>query len=75
VASMSKGSSPAALTRKNGKSRANDRLDHNIMASDGGPLNPTWTEWLQGFPLGWTDCEDLETPLFPRSQSGSEGGS
>jgi hypothetical protein len=21
----------------------------------GGPLNPTWVEWLQGFPLGWTE--------------------
>ena len=20
-----------------------------------GPLNPTWVEWLMGFPLGWTD--------------------
>jgi len=24
----------------------------------GGKLNPTWTEWLMGFPLGWTDLED-----------------
>ena len=24
----------------------------------GGPLNPTWIEWLMGFPLGWTDLED-----------------
>ena len=23
-----------------------------------GQLNPTWVEWLQGFPLGWTDLED-----------------
>lgn len=22
----------------------------------GGQLNPTWVEWLMGFPLGWTDC-------------------
>lgn len=22
----------------------------------GGSLNPTWVEWLMGFPLGWTDC-------------------
>ena len=20
----------------------------------GGPLNPTWVEWLMGWPLGWT---------------------
>ena len=23
----------------------------------GGPLNPTWVEWLMGFPLGWTDLK------------------
>jgi hypothetical protein len=23
----------------------------------GGKLNPTWVEWLMGFPLGWTDLE------------------
>lgn len=22
----------------------------------GGALNPTWVEWLMGWPLGWTDC-------------------
>jgi DNA (cytosine-5)-methyltransferase 1 len=25
-----------------------------------GQLNPTWVEWLMGFPLGWTDLEDSE---------------
>ena len=28
----------------------------------GGQLNPMWVEWLMGFPLGWTDLEDSETP-------------
>ena len=23
-----------------------------------GKLNPTWVEWLMGFPPGWTDLED-----------------
>ena len=27
-----------------------------------GPLNPAWVEWLMGFPVGWTDCEDSATP-------------
>ena len=27
-----------------------------------GQLNPTWVEWLMGFPLGWTDLKDSETP-------------
>ena len=28
----------------------------------GGKLNPTFVEWLMGFPLGWTVCEPSETP-------------
>jgi hypothetical protein len=28
----------------------------------GGQLNPTWVEWLMGFPPGWTDLEPSETP-------------
>ena len=27
-----------------------------------GKLNPTWVEWLMGFPPGWTDLKDLATP-------------
>lgn len=27
----------------------------------GGRLNPTWVEWLMGFPLGWTDLGASET--------------
>lgn len=67
VASMSKGSSPNSLTRKDGQDRSNDRLDHAVMAIDGGQLNPTWVEWLMGFPLGWTDCEHLATRSYRRS--------
>ena len=26
-------------------------------AEGGGQLNPPWVEWLQGFPIGWTDCD------------------
>jgi hypothetical protein len=26
-----------------------------------GSLNPTWVEWLMGFPTGWTDLKDSET--------------
>jgi len=27
---------------------------------NGGKLNPTWVEWLMGWPLGWTDSKPLE---------------
>jgi hypothetical protein len=30
-----------------------------------GPLNPTWVEWLMGWPLGWTDLEPLATAKYP----------
>jgi hypothetical protein len=35
----------------------------------GGPLNPTWVEWLMGFPLGWTDCGPSETRSSRKSPS------
>ena len=31
---------------------------------NGGHLNPTWTEWLMGWPLGWTDLKPLETDKY-----------
>jgi DNA (cytosine-5)-methyltransferase 1 len=34
----------------------------NLRTAAGGSLNPTWVEWLMGFPLGWTDLEASETP-------------
>lgn len=34
-------------------------------AGNGGKLNPTWVEWLMGWPLGWTDLKPLETGKSP----------
>lgn len=39
----------------------------------GGQLNPTWVEWLMGFPLGWTDLNASETPSCPGSSTPSSG--
>jgi hypothetical protein len=36
-----------------------------------GQLNPTWVEWLMGYPLGWTVCEDWATASSRRSRNGS----
>jgi hypothetical protein len=35
-----------------------------------GALNPTWVEWLMGFPLGWTACMASATPSSRRSRTG-----
>jgi hypothetical protein len=33
---------------------------------NGGKLNPSWVEWLMGWPLGWTDLKPLETDKFQK---------
>ena len=33
----------------------------STLAPTTGRLNPTWVEWLMGWPLGWTDLKPLET--------------
>ncbi|KPG94781.1 hypothetical protein AK821_18410 [Pseudomonas sp. RIT-PI-r] len=50
--------------RKSGADRSNDRLDHAVMASDGGQLNPEWVEWLMGWPIGWTELKPLAMDKF-----------
>ena len=40
-----------------------------------GALNPTWVEWLMGFPLGWTALPPSATPSSRRSRTGSGAGS
>lgn len=41
----------------------------------GGSLNPTWVEWLMGFPLGWTALDASETPSSRKSQKSSDAQS
>lgn len=36
--------------------------EHQLQTEVGGQLNPTWVEWLMGFPIGWTDLNASETP-------------
>jgi len=43
--------------RKKPYSQGGEPLSYQV----GGQLNPTWVEWLMGFPVGWTDLRDLET--------------
>ena len=47
-----------------GAKRTNPSTFKNLedCVEDPGQLNPMWVEWLMGFPPGWTDLEDSETP-------------
>ena len=38
-----------------------NRQTPTLATHAGGKLNPTWVEWLMGWPLGWTDLKPLET--------------
>ena len=51
TASDHKGSGPTVI-RKDGKNRLNDRLDYATeqRQQGSGQLNPTWVEWLMGYP-------------------------
>ena len=37
----------------------NSQQSNSLMALAGGKLNPDWTEWLMGWPPGWTDLKPL----------------
>jgi len=47
---------PETLKAK-GRNATNSLPDH-VRQETSGQLNPTWVEWLMGFPSGWTDLED-----------------
>ena len=50
------------------KSRRAQNMKHTPMLNDvatpGGQLNPTWVEWLMGWPIEWTDLRPLEMDKF-----------
>jgi hypothetical protein len=49
-----------------------DDLATSVARETPGSLNPTWVEWLMGFPLEWTDCDSSATPSSRKLPSGSE---
>jgi hypothetical protein len=40
-------------------------LNEVVYLTTPGPLNPTWVEWLMGFPTGWTALDASVTPSSP----------
>ena len=44
-----------------------------MTSGNGGKLNPEWVGWLMGFPPGWINLEDSETPSSLKSPNSSEG--
>jgi DNA (cytosine-5)-methyltransferase 1 len=60
-ASDFKGATSAEAMSKAAARGFNPNLPEATAASvGGGKLNPTWVEWLMGWPLGWTDSKPLE---------------
>jgi hypothetical protein len=56
---------------RNGKV-SKDTLDVAVQHTDNqekqsGSLNPTWVEWLMGYPIGWLDLSPSETQLYRKS--------
>jgi hypothetical protein len=50
--------------------------DGHLTSQDiNGQLNPTWVEWLMGFPLGWTALDASATPSSRKSSKSSGGRS
>jgi len=57
---------PNTIDAKGGTRRAQGKKNQTQLCHIvGGQLNPTWVEWLMGWPLGWTDLELLATGKSP----------
>ena len=54
---------PTARDWRSGKASQATHAKNSRPLSEqiGGSLNPTWVEWLMGWPLGWTDLKPLGT--------------
>ena len=54
--------------KEGGFASEHERNTPTLAAQAGGSLNPTWVEWLMGWPLGWTDLKPLEMDKFQQWQ-------
>jgi len=71
--SVAKFSTPQARDFRTGQQARFEDPDRSQNLNDqiGGQLNPTWVEWLMGFPLGWTVLSASETPSSRKSRKKS----
>ena len=57
-----------SLAKAHGNTEKSRQLPRQLSAEcpelHGGQLNPTWVEWLMGWPLGWTDLKPSGTDKF-----------
>ena len=60
--------SMAHWERRQGTRNLNDKI---ALEGNGGLLNPTWVEWLMGFPLGWTELAPSVMRSFRKSRKQS----
>ena len=51
------------------------RSNKEKWVKSGGSLNPTWVEWLMGYPSGWTDLSPSATVSSPTSPTISDNQS
>lgn len=70
-----KGAGPTNI-RKDGKNRANDRLDYAVYTPQG-QLNADWVEILMGLPIGWTNVDKsneelIQWPGWPASMNAAQ---
>ena len=47
-----------------GDDKGKERESRSYGVEGGGQLNPPWVEWLQGWPIGWTELRPLEMARF-----------
>jgi DNA (cytosine-5)-methyltransferase 1 len=66
---MIKWSTPTVQDSKNNGAKSQmERNSLPLNAQVGGSLNPTWVEWLMGWPIGHTDLKPLATDKFQQWQ-------
>jgi hypothetical protein len=66
---------PTPTARDAGRGKGWDGPGRPLSEAIGGPLNPTWVDWLMGFPEGWTDLKPSATPSSPKSPNTSDDSS